>query len=499
MKIIKLFAIIYSISIGNLFSQIDTTIWYPLQNGNQWQYLYSYSITEPSHLLTVKVIGKTTLANGKVYSVLSFNGSKSYQRMENQSLLFEYSPSSNQEYLRFDFQAPDKSIWPLDSTSNHYGVYMTKPNYVRLIEDTLLAKTYNDVYIDTSGPIPDTSWGTFVDGFAVTITKGLGVTSNGAGIGTERFISAIIDGDTLGNVVETKPEYNSNAYYPLHIGDKWYYKVNRLDCWVTGPYSSYNFVVTVTKDTVIENKLYYQIEETRSDSNLIKMKYIRIDSLKTKVYEYRKVENESTEILIEDLSLEIGESFNTWNVYGDNFIEQENVTFIKKSTLKIFDNVSETYNSNYYSTDTTDSFQRISYYLSEGIGRSNYFIEVFEWYTEIHRLKAAYIDGVIYGDSTLVGVNKRINSLPSGYALEQNYPNPFNPSTTLSYSIPNQGMVELKIYDVLGREVATLVSKEQQAGSYEVQFDASRLTSGIYFYQLSSEGYVESKKMVLLK
>ena len=94
---------------------------------------------------------------------------------------------------------------------------------------------------------------------------------------------------------------------------------------------------------------------------------------------------------------------------------------------------------------------------------------------------------------------KKIVVVPENCTLHQNYPNPFNPTTTLSYSIPKKGMVELKVYDVLGREVATLVDKEQHAGSYDLQFDASSLTSGIYFYQLRAGGFVESRKMVLLK
>ena len=92
------------------------------------------------------------------------------------------------------------------------------------------------------------------------------------------------------------------------------------------------------------------------------------------------------------------------------------------------------------------------------------------------------------------------------YKLNRNYPNPFNPSTIISYSLAKRGNVKLKIYDVLGREVATLVNKNQSAGNYEVQFDASassatarNLTSGIYFYRLQSGNFVESKKMVLVK
>lgn len=85
------------------------------------------------------------------------------------------------------------------------------------------------------------------------------------------------------------------------------------------------------------------------------------------------------------------------------------------------------------------------------------------------------------------------------YSLKANYPNPFNPSTIISYSLAKQGNVELRIFDVLGREVKTLVNKNEKAGNYEVQFDASNLTSGVYFYQLHSGSFMKSKKMILLR
>jgi hypothetical protein len=87
----------------------------------------------------------------------------------------------------------------------------------------------------------------------------------------------------------------------------------------------------------------------------------------------------------------------------------------------------------------------------------------------------------------------------NNFALSQNYPNPFNPTTKIRYSIPNQGFVTLKVFDVLGREIATLVNKEQPVGNYEVEFDASSLTSGIYFYRIQAGEFVETKKMVLMK
>jgi hypothetical protein len=94
---------------------------------------------------------------------------------------------------------------------------------------------------------------------------------------------------------------------------------------------------------------------------------------------------------------------------------------------------------------------------------------------------------------------KPVEQLPQEYALSQNYPNPFNPSTTIQYQIPKSGMTSLKVYNILGQEVANLVDGVVTAGTHQVTFDASRLSSGIYFYTLHSGNYVATKKLMLLK
>ncbi len=108
-------------------------------------------------------------------------------------------------------------------------------------------------------------------------------------------------------------------------------------------------------------------------------------------------------------------------------------------------------------------------------------------------------------DAVTVGVKKIKNDMPSNFALEQNYPNPFNPSTIIKYSIPRSTeyysvqQTTLKVYDILGREVTTLVNKVQQPGSYEVKWDALNKTSGVYYYQIRNGSFVKTMKMILLK
>jgi len=102
-------------------------------------------------------------------------------------------------------------------------------------------------------------------------------------------------------------------------------------------------------------------------------------------------------------------------------------------------------------------------------------------------------------DGTLGVSEKKSDVQPVNYILEQNYPNPFNPSTTISFSLPNSGNVSLKVYNVVGQEVATLVSGYKTVGQYNVSFNASSLSSGVYFYRLEAGSYNVVKKMMLLK
>jgi hypothetical protein len=102
-------------------------------------------------------------------------------------------------------------------------------------------------------------------------------------------------------------------------------------------------------------------------------------------------------------------------------------------------------------------------------------------------------------DTTLVSVERQINSTPQDFRLEQNYPNPFNPTTTIRYSLPERGEIELVVYDALGNTIETLISGDHDAGVYEVDFDATGLTSGVYFYQIKSASFSETRKLVLMK
>jgi hypothetical protein len=109
------------------------------------------------------------------------------------------------------------------------------------------------------------------------------------------------------------------------------------------------------------------------------------------------------------------------------------------------------------------------------------------------------VDGTSYNGALTTSGVEQISGLPKDYTLNQNYPNPFNPTTNIEYSIPEESFVELKVFDVLGNEVATLVSEEQSAGVYRADFSGNGLASGLYIARIKAGNYTNSIKMTLMK
>jgi hypothetical protein len=105
----------------------------------------------------------------------------------------------------------------------------------------------------------------------------------------------------------------------------------------------------------------------------------------------------------------------------------------------------------------------------------------------------------LYWAEGAVSVDRPTDDLPHGCAVLQNYPNPFNPSTTIRYGLPHKSQVSLMVYNTLGQEVATLAQGEQETGYHDVRFDASGLSSGVYFYRLQAGTYVETRKLLLIR
>ena len=163
--------------------------------------------------------------------------------------------------------------------------------------------------------------------------------------------------------------------------------------------------------------------------------------------------------------------------------------------LEVFDDV-------IYDQNNLADFENILYHVNtQGLGQRS--VKLRLTIEENINPELSMVD-IVDNESVLGKIkNKEIKYLgvdiPKEFALEQNYPNPFNPVTIIKYQLPKDGMVTLKVYDILGAEVATLVNEEKIVGRYEVSFDASRLASGVYIYRLQANEYTSVKKMILLK
>jgi hypothetical protein len=275
-------------------------------------------------------------------------------------------------------------------------------------------------------------------------------------------------------------------WFPLSITNKWIYD-NR---WYGDLGDSARWISKweVINHRVIDNKVYAEIlitdfENYSSVSPDADYKYFRVDSSEGLVYQ-AVIENDTVtyEELYMDLLADVGDTIQVGNgIYLDSEVPftQFNLNSKKRTFLHVL-----------------TPAQQIE--LVKGFGL------VYDFWWELiefrKTLKGCIINGIVYGDTnTVLSVDDEFEDLPAEFSLSQNYPNPFNPRTKIKFTISDFGFVTLKVYDVLGREVATLVNEEKHPGVYEVEFNTSELSSGIYFYKLQAENYSSTKKMIYLK
>ncbi|MBA4250663.1 MAG: hypothetical protein C0425_10325 [Chlorobiaceae bacterium] len=161
-----------------------------------------------------------------------------------------------------------------------------------------------------------------------------------------------------------------------------------------------------------------------------------------------------------------------------------------------------------YSQPYTTRYASGGLFLTEDYGKSwrkVYDGAVFSLYEDDQKPRNVFINtkfGLLKFVDTLTvitSIDFSNNEVPNRYFLYQNYPNPFNPITKVKFTIPNSGIVQIKIYDILGKEIITLLNEYKTTGSYDVEFNASSLPSGVYFYRMISGNYSETKKMILLR
>ena len=261
--------------------------------------------------------------------------------------------------------------------------------------------------------------------------------------------------------------------FPLHVGDKWVY-------WI---YPNIHLESLVVNDTTMSNgKKYFNMKDDYYNHNYYRQQgdsvFIFYPSLPIKEY------------LIFDFSANVGD---TITEFQDSEYDKLRIILTNKSKGNPFFPFfsQNTTNYTFYIDHTSEIDDGEAITITDSLGITSKYNS---WYSEL--LSGAIINNIQYGNITDVKIPTEI---PSNFYLAQNYPNPFNPTTTIKFSIPRSSFVSIKVYDILGRAIESIVNEEKSPGIYTVKFDGSTLTSGIYFYQLKAGNYTETKKFILIK
>jgi hypothetical protein len=287
-------------------------------------------------------------------------------------------------------------------------------------------------------------------------------------------------------------------FWPLGLGDTWQYYTSN---W--GYPDTSNPLQVFVKDTVLQNGMHYAVKGMLP--NFASPEYDRIDAIlrvqwggpcDTCTQIFNSCGGTApTEISIYHLGDTVGSIWRNcinWN----GFLGIPLIRYSGIRLYPVFGKMRESmvFQFGYYDYQSKDTVFATEDILVRGIGlfRRAYFER-----GDYEQLSGAIVNGITYGK--VVSVNEPTETIPRKINLYQNYPNPFNPTTIINYSLIQTCFVTLKIYDVLGNEIITLLNAEKSAGFYKVKFDASKFPSGIYFYQLKTNSILITKKMLLLR
>jgi len=293
-------------------------------------------------------------------------------------------------------------------------------------------------------------------------------------------------------------------FFPLKVGNVWIYQGNGYG--VNGGICN---IIVKTKVKIINtininaHKYFYFSDTTRLISGggpscitcgSIFFDTLRIDSINGDIYKYSNpgCSYLINEVMMDSLKVHIHDTVKI----GCRTISYY---YCDDTTLHSFFGVMQQYRS--FGEYHTEIYFTSAY--AKNLGQVGYSCGVMNAYF-IVTLAGCVIDGVVYGDTSFITGIQRISSdIPKSFYLNQNYPNPFNPSTKIKFEVAEdrgqKSEIRLVVYDVLGREVATLVNEKLQPGTYEVELNGSNYPSGVYYYKLVAGDYRNTKRMVLIK
>jgi hypothetical protein len=264
---------------------------------------------------------------------------------------------------------------------------------------------------------------------------------------------------------------SSVKFMPLSVGNIWVYDYSNQGMF------QYSTVTRVTADTIANSKRYYKL------TGVIFNGWYRCDTVTGNLMQLGNngCHYDTQESLVDSLAMQFG-------FYCGNVGRQDSNRVVLGVNVPTY----------HRQTGSGHSFFYVKYAKYIGPYQSTSFL--FNVPIHSYTLRGARINGVLFGDTSgITGIPTVNSDIPVKYSLSQNYPNPFNPQTKIKFDVPQTSFTKLIIYDLLGREVTTLVSEELKAGTYQAEWDALSFSSGVYFYKIISGDYVETKKMVLLK
>ena len=266
-------------------------------------------------------------------------------------------------------------------------------------------------------------------------------------------------------------------FYPNNIGNSWSYRWLYYHV-IEDFYEAGTDKIFISADTLINNTKFWKVEYNFGTYNYENY-FERIDTATGDVIRMDDLSSIETN-LVDNVYATIGDTIsisnNRYLLYCDKIVVLSfRDTIINNLQTTIREVVGLPSNTKLY-------FARNIGMLGSG---KDYWIDT------------AIVNGIVF--SNITDVKDNYTSILQDFILYQNYPNPFNPITNISYTLRKSGFVILKLFDVLGKEIRTLVSEEKSRGNYTLQFNASNLSSGIYFYQLIANGFIQTKKMIVLE
>lgn len=492
-KYIFMFIVSFSLLHGQSDSLKELLNYYPLQIGNYWEYeMTSQQIPFPAEVYTFsdEVIGDTLLENNINYKILlhkdlypQYYVSYKFERIDSLTgCVYQYRNDTqliNNEFKMDSlFSQAGDTIF---SSRNGYSSF----GYFRTIcqstgTDSLFGvTTQTKTFFDQS----------FMPGGEYKLAKGFGFyQSSGceSSCGGTSLVYAKINGIEYGHQLKTNVEKyldSLKCYYPLETGDKWIFdrydqsSVETMNCL---------WSLEVIKDTLMPNGKTYKVivNSLYTTPKYITTSYERIDSSKAKVFRYdQAADSLDYENLILDFSMKKGDIVHTpfWEI---TFKDENEITYFDKTT-----------HTREYSH--LHGFANYGDQYLKNIGLYKYMFAG-DFFESISFLKGCVVNNTKHGDTTITSISNDVKERLS-FNLSQNYPNPFNPVTKIKYSISQHGHVSIIVYDILGKGVLTLIDQYNNAGDYEIEFNAGNLPSGVYFYKMKCYDYSKTRQLLLLK